>query len=178
MSVPCVPSSFPAPNLIGAEFLAIEAGIVTNYSTPVPKGWRFSQPSIDVQNATFCNVTLTYTHPGQNDTLNVEVWLPLTEDWNGRFQAVGGGGWHAGRFLLSEISMAGAVADGYATATTDGGVGDNYDPLPWSFISPGNINLYALQNLGLVSLGDEVSDLLANIRVDLTVTGNHRQGCH
>ncbi|RSL91709.1 hypothetical protein CDV31_015396 [Fusarium ambrosium] len=155
MSIPCIPSSFPPPNLLGAEFLAIEAGIVTNHSAPVPKGWRFSQPSINVQNATFCNVTLTYTHPGQKDSLNVEVWLPLPEAWNGRFQAVGGGGWNAGRFPLSWMGMAGAVADGYATATTDAGLGDAYDPLPWSFVSPGNVNLYALQNLGLVSLGDE-----------------------
>ncbi|KAM0421084.1 hypothetical protein ACHAPT_011155 [Fusarium lateritium] len=155
MSVPCVPSSFPAPQLLGAEFLAIKAGIVTNHSTPVPKGWRFSQPSVDVQNATFCNVTLTYTHPGQNDTINVEVWLPLADAWNSRFQAVGGGGWNAGRFPLSFMNMAAAIADGYATATTDAGLGDANDPLPWSFVSPGNINLYALQNLGLVSLGDE-----------------------
>jgi hypothetical protein len=76
------------------------------------------------------------------------------------------------------MGMAGAIADGYATATTDAGLGDAYDPLPWSFVSPGNVNLYALQNLGLVSLGDEVSELLANTGVHLTVTGNHRQGCH
>ncbi|KAJ3533457.1 hypothetical protein NM208_g7977 [Fusarium decemcellulare] len=151
----CVAASFPAPQLPGADFLAIEAGLVTNYNQPIPKGWRFSQPGIDVRDATFCNVTLTYTHPGQNDTINVEVWLPLADEWNGRLQAVGGGSWHAGRFPLSFLNMAGAVAEGYATVTTDAGLGDAYDPFPWSFVSPGNINLYALQNLGFISLGDE-----------------------
>lgn len=43
----------------------------------------------------FCNVTLTYTHPGLGDSVNVYVWLPL-ENWNGNFFGQGGGGWAAG----------------------------------------------------------------------------------
>ncbi|PYH45467.1 tannase and feruloyl esterase [Aspergillus saccharolyticus JOP 1030-1] len=38
-----------------------------------------------------CNVNITLTHPGENDTVLVEVWLPLdAKDWNGRFLATGG----------------------------------------------------------------------------------------
>jgi hypothetical protein len=40
----------------------------------------------------FCNVTVTYTHPGQGDSVNVYVWMPL-EAWNGNFLGQGGGGW-------------------------------------------------------------------------------------
>jgi hypothetical protein len=40
----------------------------------------------------FCNVTITYTHPGQGDSVNVYVWMPL-EGWNGNFLGQGGGGW-------------------------------------------------------------------------------------
>jgi hypothetical protein len=29
----------------------------------------------------------SYTHPGWNDTINVEVWLPL-DDWNGYLAAL------------------------------------------------------------------------------------------
>ena len=29
----------------------------------------------------------SYTHPGWNDTINVEVWLPL-DDWNGYLTAL------------------------------------------------------------------------------------------
>jgi feruloyl esterase len=48
--------------------------------------------------------------------IRFEVWLP--EAWNGRFQAVGGGGL-AG--IISYPAMASALADGYASASTDTG---------------------------------------------------------
>ncbi|WDK10675.1 tannase and feruloyl esterase [Colletotrichum graminicola] len=151
---PCVSNTFPSLSLLGAEFRSIEASVVTNYSGWIPSGWRFSQPSIDIHNASFCNVTVSYTHPGHDDIVNVEAWLP-TKDWNGKLQAVGGGGWRAGRFILSYAGMAGAVADGYATVTTDAGLGDAVGPATWALISPGNSNLYALHDLGSQTLNDE-----------------------
>jgi feruloyl esterase len=47
----------------------------------------------------------------------MEVWLPSRE-WNGKFQAVGNGGW-AGS--ISYAAMAAAVQEGYATASNDTG---------------------------------------------------------
>lgn len=155
MGLPCVVSSFPTPQLFGAEFLSIQANLVTGYNFDIPEGWRYSQPSENVVNATFCNVTVTYTHPGQNDEINVEAWLPVT-GWNGILQSLGGGGWVAGRFILTYAGMAGAIADGYASVTTDAGLGSSLEPT-WSVISPGNLDLYDLENLGLVSLNDEVN---------------------
>jgi pimeloyl-ACP methyl ester carboxylesterase len=49
--------------------------------------------------------------------INIEVWLP-TDTYNGRFQAVGGGG-YAG--VISTGAMATALLNGYATASTDTG---------------------------------------------------------
>jgi pimeloyl-ACP methyl ester carboxylesterase len=60
----------------------------------------------------FCRVALTVA-----PQINVEVWLP-TDTYNGRFQAVGGGG-YAG--VISFGAMAGALRNGYATASTDTG---------------------------------------------------------
>jgi pimeloyl-ACP methyl ester carboxylesterase len=51
--------------------------------------------------------------------------------------------------------MVGAVADGYATITTDAGLGTSDDPRDWALLSPGNVNPFNLQNLGSRSLGDE-----------------------
>src|SRR5690606_14601019 len=50
--------------------------------------------------------------------IKFEVWLPEGETWNGRFQAVGGGGL-AG--VISYPAMAEAVRGGYASASTDTG---------------------------------------------------------
>jgi feruloyl esterase len=50
--------------------------------------------------------------------INFEVWLPEGAEWNGRFQAVGGGGL-AG--IISYPAMAEAVRNGYASSSTDTG---------------------------------------------------------
>jgi hypothetical protein len=62
-------------------------------------------------------VTVTYTHPGQGDLVNVQVWLPLS-DWNNRFVGVGGGGFSTGTFGDDQISS--LAYQGYAAAMTDG----------------------------------------------------------
>ncbi|RYP46166.1 hypothetical protein DL768_007596 [Monosporascus sp. mg162] len=148
----CAPSTF-SPSLFGAEILSIEANLVSNYSAFVPEEARLTAPSVQLNNATFCNVTVTYTHPGQDDSIVAEAWLPL--EWNERFLAVGGGGWVAGRSLVSYLNMDGALADGFATITTDAGLGLAEDASSWALLSPGNVNLYNLQNLGSASLNDE-----------------------
>ena len=64
----------------------------------------------------FCRVAATLT-PSSNSDIRVEVWLPAV-DWNGKFQAVGNGGW-AG--VISYGALASALQEGYATASTDTG---------------------------------------------------------
>ncbi|KAI0521010.1 tannase and feruloyl esterase [Xylaria bambusicola] len=153
LSSPCVPATFDLSGITGLEVLHIDATLVNNYSASVSEVFLFTQPSVELLNATFCNVTVSYTHPGQNDTVHAEAWLPAT-NWNSRFQAVGGGGYIAGRYAASYANMEGAIADGYATITTDAGVGNTQDPSPWALLSPGNVDLYNVQNIGSVSLAD------------------------
>jgi feruloyl esterase len=50
--------------------------------------------------------------------IKFEVWLPKSDAWNGRFQAVGGGGL-AG--VISYSALGDAVKTGYASASTDTG---------------------------------------------------------
>jgi feruloyl esterase len=64
----------------------------------------------------FCRVSATLT-PSSDSDIKVEVWLPVA-GWNGKFQAVGNGGW-AG--TISYPAMGKAVQQGYATASTDTG---------------------------------------------------------
>jgi len=69
----------------------------------------------------FCRVAATLT-PSSDSDIKVEVWLPASAGgvaaWNGKFQAVGNGGW-AG--VISYPAMADALRAGYATASTDTG---------------------------------------------------------
>jgi feruloyl esterase len=55
--------------------------------------------------------------PVSDSHIEVEVWLPI-DGWNGKFQAVGNGGW-AG--VISYTALADAVGRGYAAASTDTG---------------------------------------------------------
>ncbi|KAI1263829.1 feruloyl esterase B [Xylariaceae sp. FL1019] len=82
-----------------------------------------------------CDVKVYLTHGDAGDEVLIEVWLPL-DDWNGRFQATGGGGFVPGLFdgVLPLEGLAGfglGVADGYATACTDAGVNLEGDPSSW-----------------------------------------------
>ena len=64
----------------------------------------------------FCRVAATIK-PTSDSDIKVEVWLPAS-GWNGKYQAVGNGGW-AGSITYG--AMARALRDGYATSSTDTG---------------------------------------------------------
>ena len=152
-TVVCNASAVSWPTLFGAEIFNLSAKFVRNFSRDVSSQLYYNHPSSAVRGVDFSNITITYTHPDHNDTINVETWLPTTT-WNGRLHTVGGGGWVAGRFALSDIAMAGAVGEDYVATTTDAGIGLNYTPEPWALLSHSNVNLYALQDLASVSLND------------------------
>src|SRR5262249_59055384 len=80
---------------------------------------RGSNPFKDLP--AFCRVAAALT-PTSDSDIKIEVWLPAS-GWNGKYQAVGNGGW-AG--VISYPAMAEAVKRGYATSSTDTGhVGAN-----------------------------------------------------
>ena len=65
---------------------------------------------------TFCRVTATLT-PTKDSQIGIEVWLPHS-NWNGKFLAVGSGGWGGS---IAYAGMADALRRGYATSATDDG---------------------------------------------------------
>ena len=64
----------------------------------------------------FCRVMATL-RPSSDSDIKVELWLPVS-GWNGKYQAVGNGGW-AG--VISYSALAEGVQRGYATSSTDTG---------------------------------------------------------
>ena len=67
----------------------------------------------------FCRVAATLT-PSPDSQIQMEIWLPA-ENWNGKFLAVGNGGW-AGTISLDAIAA--GLRRGYAAASNDTGHSD------------------------------------------------------
>ena len=65
----------------------------------------------------FCRIAATLA-PTPDSDIKIEVWMPAGPAWNGRFEAVGNGGW-AGQLSLQALAV--GVARGYAIAATDTG---------------------------------------------------------
>src|SRR5688500_5102835 len=63
----------------------------------------------------FCRVEAT-ARPTTDSEIKIEVWIPAAEGWNGKFQAVGTGGYMGSN---SYATMATALRPGSATASTD-----------------------------------------------------------
>jgi feruloyl esterase len=64
----------------------------------------------------FCRVAVTLT-PSADSDIRIEVWLPAS-GWNGKFEAVGNGGWNGN---IDQNALATALRRGYAAASTDTG---------------------------------------------------------
>jgi feruloyl esterase len=64
-----------------------------------------------------CRVSATL-RPSADSDIKIEVWLPAAGLWNGKYQAVGNGGWSGS---ISRPQMAAALRRGYATSSTDTG---------------------------------------------------------
>jgi len=67
----------------------------------------------------YCRVSLTLT-PVTGSEIHSEVWLPIADDWNGKFAAMGNAGF-GGSLGPPRLSMRPAVARGYAVAATNMG---------------------------------------------------------
>ncbi|KAF4964322.1 hypothetical protein FSARC_7767 [Fusarium sarcochroum] len=145
----CSSHALSVPPPFGTSIESIIASPVYNYSIFISQNGANPPASTNFTNLDFCNVTVTYTHPGQKRKIHVQVWLPF--NWNGRFQGSGGGGWAAG---LGAMSLAPGVALGYATATTDAGHSETDSTESWALNSSGKVDLNALQDFAATALGD------------------------
>lgn len=145
----CVADRFKPPAIPGAKVLSITAE--ERHNITAPTDWlQHSHHSI----ASFCEVKLHLTHPGTDDKILVQTWLPLAhEDWNGRFQATGGGGWTAG---LHEIPLGHAINTGYAASSTDAGHRLHFGDVSWAVKADRSIDWNSLHNFASRSLADKI----------------------
>ena len=87
--------------------LSLPATTITKAET-VPEGAN-SLPA-------HCRVAATLK-PSSDSDIRIEVWMPAA-GWNGKYQAVGNGGWSG---AISTSAMEEALKSGYATSSTDTG---------------------------------------------------------
>ncbi|KAH6961949.1 Tannase/feruloyl esterase [Ilyonectria sp. MPI-CAGE-AT-0026] len=124
----------------------------------------------------YCRIALQYTHPGQHDTVNTYIGLPMFESaWNNRFLMNGGGGWRAG----DDTVILAPVAAGFASSSTDGGHNITTPTAQWGLVSEGNVNWPALQDFSSVAL-DEAATLgkmAANIYFGSLPKFSYWNGC-
>jgi feruloyl esterase len=102
--------ALPHTKVTKAQFVA--AGALT-----IPNAGRGA--ALFAQLPSLCRVTAVLT-PSPDSNIQMEIWLPA-ENWNGKFLAVGNGGW-AG--TISFDAMAAGLRRGYATASNDTGHSD------------------------------------------------------
>ncbi len=62
--------------------------------------------------------------PAKGSNIDIEIWLPDAENWNGRFLGLGNGG-AAGQ--INSGTLLGPLSAGYAVATTDMGTAPDQD---------------------------------------------------
>src|SRR5260370_10720226 len=115
-----IPNTTTLPDITIASAKMIAAGDFTP-----PGGGRGPEPSFKALPA-FCRVQAALK-PANDSDIKIEVWMPVS-GWNNKLQSVGNGAW-AG--VIVYPALATALAQGYATASTDTGHVGN-DP---SFIS-------------------------------------------
>lgn len=154
----CSQAGFSLPGIPGVSVLSIQVVEERNYTyTPGLFGAGLPDSHL-IPDLNFCNVMVTYTHPGWHDEINVNVLLS-TDSWNGRFAAIGGGVFATGGGEIAEFLMMPIMATGFATATTDGGhssdvLGTEGSEPSWALTSPGNVNWPLLVDFASVALHD------------------------
>lgn len=102
---------FQTPTVPGATVVSVQAAErrgVTVATTMMTDAGPQPVPPLDI-----CDVNVTLSHGLAGDMVRVEVWMPLN-NFTGRYQATGGGGFVAGTFGQA---MAPQVAVGFAAVS-------------------------------------------------------------
>lgn len=140
-ATPTSTDASPSPDAATCERLAeLQLDDVTDIAAElVTSGTAESQGDLPE----FCRVALTVA-----PAIGIELWLP-TDEYNHRFQAVGGGG-YAGHINFE--GMADALRAGYATASTDTGhAGDGLDG-SFALAADGGLDMPLIEDFAFRSL--------------------------
>jgi feruloyl esterase len=102
--------------LANTEIIAAQVVGAGEFTPPAGRGPMPPNAPSFKELPSFCRVQAT-SRPSGDSEIKIEVWLPVS-GWNGKFQAVGNGGWNG---AISYGPLGTAVRRGYAAASTDTG---------------------------------------------------------
>ncbi|GII52622.1 tannase [Planotetraspora thailandica] len=144
-------STLPVSAPSGAKVESVTAAAHAGGTVTFPDAPPLPTPAPITDVPAWCDITVTLTHPGANDHVNVKISLPQDpHNWTGRFQATGGSAYLAGDFGAPLVA---AVKNGYVAAATDAGVGTNpIDVSGWALTPDGNVDTPLLENFASRSL--------------------------
>ncbi|GIF63262.1 tannase [Asanoa ishikariensis] len=147
----CAPVRVSAPP--GAKVEHVTAVAHAGGTVTFPAAPPLPQPAPITDVPAWCDITVTLTHPGAKDHVNVKISLPQEpRDWTGRFQATGGSAYLAGDFGAPLVT---AVKAGYVAAATDAGVGQSpVDVSGWALTADGKVDKPLLENFASRSAHD------------------------
>ncbi|HEY1308582.1 MAG TPA: tannase/feruloyl esterase family alpha/beta hydrolase, partial [Vicinamibacterales bacterium] len=113
----------PAPARGGGRGRGAAAGAPGAAAPAAPGGAAANAPAANAQPPAMipahCRLQIVLK-PSSDSLINMEMWLPPAEKWNGKFMGVGNGGF-AGSIQGLANDMPQALRLGYATAGTDTG---------------------------------------------------------
>ena len=113
----CVPSAGAGASCESLGTLSLPEAKITSAQSVAAGDFTPPSAAEPIHNLrAFCRVAATLT-PSKDSDIKIEVWMPAS-GWNGKFQAVGNGGWSG---AINYGALASAVSRGYASASTDTG---------------------------------------------------------
>ncbi len=120
------------------KFKGTVPGTTVSSATLVPQGSKLGPaetdadaPNVGAIDVSFCRVVAVIPR-----AINVEVWLPLPDDWNGKLQGVGNGGMNG---TISYAALSAGVKRRYATVSSDLGHSSGSFDARWAAGDPGAV---------------------------------------
>jgi len=135
--------ALPDTKITSAQTVA--AGAFTQPANLEP--WLAGDPHFFKRLPAFCRVT-AQSKPTADSDIKIEVWMPST-GWNGKFRGQGNGGF-AGSVDYRTLSV--AVAQGYASASTDTGHSAGGTDAAWALGHPEKIVDFAYRAIHQMTL--------------------------
>ncbi|KAK5103481.1 hypothetical protein LTS08_002896 [Lithohypha guttulata] len=129
--------------------LLVTANAVYNSSSGSAGGVGMGSSGGTSTNYPYCNVTVTYTHPGKDDIVVIKYAFPQPSDFKNRFYVAGGGG-----YSLSSTATGGLQYGAVGGATSAGydAFDNSYDDVVLT--GNGSINWDATYMFGYQALGE------------------------